>query len=95
MAVTIKPSDLFYRYPKNHEYKTTARFSGPPDPEPFDKDDLYEVIPLLEKVMDALGTDDGRILRELEEVMVRWMPADLRREQAFHMLVDALKDYTV
>lgn len=94
MGVHIKPSDLFYRYPKNHENKGSEKFSGPPDPAPFDKDDLYEVIPVLEKVMDTLETDDGRILRELEEVMVRWMPADLNREQAFHMLVDALKDYS-
>lgn len=90
MGIQIKPSDLFYRYPKNHANKHSPKFSGKPDAHPFDPDDLFEVIPMLEAVMDAYGCRDGNVLNELEEVLVRWLPKDLRREQAFDILVEAV-----
>ncbi len=91
MAITVKPSDLFYRYPKNHENKHAPKFAGKPDGNPFDADDLYEVIPMLQAVMNHYDCRDGNVLNELEEVLVKWMPRDLSREQAYDILVESVQ----
>lgn len=88
MAVTIKPSDLYYRYPKDTLNRHAAKFRGKPDPAPFNRDDLYEVIPMLEQVMAALDQDDARTLHAVEEVMIRDLPRFLAtREEVFDFLV--------
>ena len=93
MAVQIKPSDLYYRYARKKEGHDRPRFSGPPDPRPFDRDDLYEVIPMCEAVMDALGSTDGRVLRQLEEILVRELPFCVEsREEVFACLLGALRE---
>ena len=92
MLVKIKPSDLYYRYPKNHLNKDFPKFSGKPDAHPFDCEDLFEVIPMLETVMNHYGCNDGNILHELEEVVVRWLPKGLSREQVFDILVEAVRE---
>ena len=96
MGITIKPSDLCYRYPKNVARRASPKFRGKPDPAPFDRDDLYEIIPLLEAVMDALGRDDGRTLHEVEEIMVRDMPRFVvTREEVFDFLVGWMREVLV
>ena len=55
MGIAIKPSDLNYKYPKNIIDRERPKFTGKPDPAPFDRDDLYEMLPMLEAVMDALA----------------------------------------
>lgn len=69
MGLAIKPSDLQYRYPRKKETRELPKFVGLPDPHPFDRDDLYEVIPMLEAIMDELGSDDGAVLHRLEELL--------------------------
>ena len=92
MAITIKPSDLYYKYPSDI---ATARrkFRGKPDPAPFNRDDLYEVVPLLEKVMDELGRDDAETLHLVEEVMIRDLPRFLvSRAEVFDFLVGCTRE---
>lgn len=62
MGLAIKPSDRQYRYPRKKDTRELPKFTGLPDPNPFDRDDLYEVIPMFEAVMDELGNDDGAVL---------------------------------
>lgn len=93
MAIKVKPSDLFYRYPKNHENKQQPKFTGKPDERVFDADDLFEVIPMLEAVMNHYACDDGNLLNELEDVLVRWLPKGLNRGQVFDILVEAVEEY--
>jgi hypothetical protein len=96
MAIEIKPSDLYYRYQRKKETRDQPKFCGPPDDTPFDRDDLYDVIPMLEAVMNALGTRNGAILEKLEEVMIYQMPGFIRsRGQVFEFLVSTLADRTV
>lgn len=90
MGIRVNPSDLFYRYPKNHANKHSPKFIGKPDSHAFAADDLFEVIPMLEAVMDAYDCRDGNVLNELEEVLVRWLPKDVTREQAFDILVESV-----
>jgi len=93
MAVTIKPSDLYYRYPKDIAKRHEPKFRGKPDPAPFNRDDLYEVVPMLEQVMNELGRDDARSLHAVEELMIRNLPRFIiAREEVFDFLVGCARE---
>jgi len=93
MAVTIKPSDLYYRYPKDIAKRHEPKFRGKPDPAPFDRDDLYEVVPMLEQVMNELGRDDASSLHAVEELMIRDLPRFIiAREEVFDFLVGCARE---
>lgn len=88
MGIKIKASDLYYRYPKETTTRHLRKFSGKPDSSPFNRDDLYEVLPMLGAVMDALGSDEQRVLHVVEELMVRDLPRFIKsREDVFDFLV--------
>jgi hypothetical protein len=93
MAVTIRPSDLYYKYPKDTVHRHEAKFSGKPDSAPFNRDDLYEVVPMLEQVMNELGRDDARSLHAVEELMIRDLPRFIvTREEVFDFLVGCTRE---
>lgn len=93
MGITIKPSDLYFKYRRKKETREEPKFSSKPDPRPFDRDDLYEVIPMLEAVMNALGCNDGTVLNRLEEVMTQEMPAFIQtREEVYDCLLSVMQD---
>ena len=58
MGIAIIPSDLYYKYPRDTVRRHEPKFSAKPDRAPFNRDDMYEVIPMLERAMDELGRDD-------------------------------------
>lgn len=92
-GIAIKPSDLYFKYQRKKATRDLPKFTGKPDPQPFDRDDLYEVVPMLEAVMDALDSTDGRILHRAEEVMINEMPGFIRtREEVFDYLVAVTRD---
>lgn len=92
MQLTIKPSDLQYRYPRRKETRELPKFSGLPDPNPFDRDDLYEVIPMFEAVMNALGSNDGAVLHRMEEVLSRDVPRWVAsREEVYSCLLQVMR----
>ena len=93
MNLVVKPSDLYYRYARKKGTRDLPKFSGKPDVHSFDRDDLYEVIPMLAAVMTELGSTDGRVLHRAEEVMVNEMPNFIRtREEVFDCLVGVLRE---
>ena len=93
MKLSIKPSDLYYKYPRDITNREQPKFSVKPDPLPFNRDDLYEVIPMLEAVMAELGHDDERTLHQVEEIMIRNLPGFIvSREEVFDFLVGTAKD---
>ncbi len=93
MKVEIKPSNLYYRYPRKKETREAPKFTGKPDPHPFDRNDLYEVIPMFEAVMEELGTTDGRVLQRMEEILDKELPRFIdTREAVFDCLVGALRE---
>ena len=88
MCITIKASDLYYRYPKETTTRHQPKFNGKPDTAAFNRDDLYEVLPMLGAVMDALDSDEQRVLQLAEEIMIRELPRFLEsREEVFDFLV--------
>jgi hypothetical protein len=88
MGIEIKASDLYYKYPKDTRKRALPKFSGKPDKRPFNRDDLYEVLPMLGAVMDELCSDEQRVLQLAEEIMIREMPRFIQtREEVFDFLV--------
>lgn len=94
MEVIVKASDLKYKYPKDTAGRHLPKFAGTPDPAPFNRDDLYEILPMLSAVMTELGTDDGRILHLLEDILNEDLPRFISsREQVFECLVHSVRDH--
>lgn len=92
MGVAIKPSDLYYKYHHKKETRNQPKFSGKPDRHPFDRDDLYEVIPMFGAVMDHLGTVDETVLHKLEEITIYQLPRSISsREEVFDCLVASIR----
>jgi hypothetical protein len=93
MKIVIRPSDLYNKYPRDTANRDQPKFQGKPDPAPFNRDDLYDVIPMLELVMAELGRDDARTLHAVEDVMIRNMPGFVvSREEVFDFLVGTMRD---
>jgi hypothetical protein len=93
MNIRIDAAILKYRYPKDHTNCNTPRFAGKPDRNPFDRDDLYEVLTMLEALMAALRTDDENILHIIEDIINYDLPRSLRaREEVFDFLLEETKE---
>lgn len=93
MAIKLRPSDLQYKYQKNVAQRGEPKFLASPDPAPFKRDDLYEVIPMLEAVMNEMKSTDGRLLHLVEEIMNRDLPTFLvRRDEVFDFLVNCAEE---
>jgi hypothetical protein len=93
MGLIVKASDLYYRYPKDTVNRHLPKFCGKPDNRPFNRDDLYEVLPMLGAVMDELASDEQRVLHQVEEIMVRQLPGFIvTREEVFDFLAGSMKD---
>lgn len=93
MGVKLKASDLYFKYRKDIVNRDKPKFAGKPDATPFNRDDLYEVLPLLEAVMNELGSNDGTVLNMLEEILNQEMPRFIStREEVFDCLVETGRD---
>jgi hypothetical protein len=69
MSIIVKASDLKFKYPRDIPNRTEPKFTGLPDPAPFNRDDLYDVLPMMGAVMDELCSDDGEVLNMLEDLL--------------------------
>jgi hypothetical protein len=69
MAIIIKASDLKFRYPRDVANREEPKFAALPDPAPFNRHDLYEILPMLSAVMDELKSTDGEVLHLVEDVL--------------------------
>jgi hypothetical protein len=93
MELEIKPSDLYFRYRRNKELRGEPKFTGKPDSNTYDRDDLYDVIPMLGAVMNELNCRDANVLHRLEELAGDEMPKFItRREDVFDFLINVMGD---
>jgi len=69
MSIIVKASDLKFKYPRDIANREEPKFTGLPDPAPFNRDDLYDVLPMMGAVMDELGSEDGEVLNLLEDLL--------------------------
>lgn len=92
MTITVKASDLKFKYPRYVETKNEPKFSGLPDPAPFNRDDLYEILPMMSAVLGALGSCDGQVLHLLEDILNDMPRFITSREEVFNYLLGCSKD---
>jgi hypothetical protein len=93
MGIHINPSDLYFRYPRKKEHRDLPKFSGKPDPHPFDRYDLYEVLPMFEAVMDAVDSRDQEVLQRAEEILDQLPSFINTRDMVFDALVNGVRDF--
>ena len=92
MGITVKASDLKYKYPRDIENREEPKFSGIPDPTPFNRDDLYDILPMMEAVMNALESNDGRVLHLLEDILNEMPHFFVTREEVYSCLLETARD---
>ena len=92
MGIIIKASDLKYKYPKDIQNREQPKFSGVPDPTPFNRDDLYDILPMMEAVMDALESDDGQVLHLLEDILGEMPRFFVTREEVYNCLLETARE---
>ena len=86
MSIIIKASDLKFKYPRDVANRDKPKFVGLPDHAPFNRDDLYEILPMMSAVMDELGSDDGELLHILEDLLNEMPRFITSREEVFDYL---------
>lgn len=86
MTVIVKPSDLKFKYPRDVARRDEPKFSGLPDPTPFNRHDLYEILPMLASVMAELRTVEGAVLHLLEDLLNSMPGFIVSREEVFDYL---------
>jgi len=92
MGLSIKPSDLKYKYPKSVATRHDPKFQGKDDPADFNRDDLYDIIPMLEAVMNELGRDDALTLHVLEDLINLNMPRFIAsRGEVYDFLIGSME----
>ena len=69
MSIILKVSDLKFRYPRDVANREKPKFAGLPDSDPFNRHDLYEILPMLSAVMDELESVDGEVLHLVEDIL--------------------------
>lgn len=85
--VLVKALDLKFKYRKYIETRDEPKFRGLPDTALFNRDDLYEVLPMMGAALEALGTTDGRVLHILEDLLNDMPRFICSREEVFNYLV--------
>ena len=92
MAIIVKASDLKFKYPRDIANREEPKFIGLPDPAPFNRDDLYEILPMVSAVMDELGSDDGELLHILEDLLNQMPRFITSREEVFDYMRGSAKE---
>ncbi len=92
MSIVINPSDLKFKYPRDIPNRYAPKFSGLPDPAPFNRDDLYEILPMMAAVMDALGSADGEVLHLLEDLLNQMPRFITTRGEVFDYLLGSARE---
>ena len=88
MGAKIKTSDLKYEYSDTATGGDNPKFTGKPDSSLFNREEEYEVIPMLNKVLDELDTLSKSDLHKLEDMIQDDLPGSIRsREKVFDWLV--------
>lgn len=92
MNVSVKPSDLKFKYRRSVDQRDLPKFAGLPDPAPFNRNDLYEILPMLGAAMGALQTLDGRVLHLLEDILNEMPGFVVTRGEVFDYLVGSARE---
>lgn len=86
MSIIVKASDFKFKYPRDVANREKTKFTGLPDSAPFNRDDLYEILPMMSAVMDELESEDGEVLHLLEDILNDMPRFITTREEVFDYL---------
>ena len=92
MPIIVKASDLKFKYPRDVANREEPKFTGLPDPAPFNRDDLYDVLPMMSAVMDDLGSEDGEVLNLLEDLLNQMPRFIITRGEVFDFLQGSARE---
>jgi hypothetical protein len=92
MSIIVKASDLKFKYPRDIANREEPKFAGLPDSAPFNRDDLYDVLPMMGAVMDELGSEDGEVLDLLEDLLNQMPRFISTREEVFDFLQGSARE---
>ena len=90
--IIVKASDFKFKYPRDIARRNEPKFSGLPDPAPFNRDDLYEILPMMSAVMNQLGSADGEVLNLLEDLLNQMPRFITSREEVFDYLQGSARE---
>lgn len=88
----VKASDLKFKYRKYIETRDEPKFSGLPDLVLFNRDDLYEILPMMGAAMDELASTDGEVLHLLEDILNEMPRFVTTRAEVFDYLVGSARE---
>ena len=92
MSIIVKASDLKFKYPRDIFNRDLPKFAGLPDPAPFNRHDLYEILPMLGAVMDELESTDGELLHLVEDILNEMPGFITSRGEVFDYLSGSAKE---
>jgi hypothetical protein len=92
MAIIVKASDFKFKYPRDVANRDQPKFTGLPDAAPFNRDDLYEILPMMSAVMNDLGSVDGEVLNLLEDVLNQMPGFISTRGEVFDYLAGSARE---
>ncbi len=92
MTIIVKASDLKFKYPRDVANRNKPKFSGLPDPAPFNRDDLYDILPMVSAVMNELESDDGDVLNLLEDLLNQMPRFITTRGEVFGYLLGSARE---
>lgn len=92
MAITVKASDLKFKYPRYVAGRDEPKFCGLPDPAPFNRNDLYEILPMMAAVLDSLKSSDGELLHLLEDILNQMPSFIVTREEVYDYLLGSARE---
>lgn len=92
MPIVVKASDFKFKYPRDIARREEPKFAGLPDPAPFNRNDLYEILPMMNAVMNGLESEDGLVLNMLEDLL-NDMPGFIStREEVYDYLLGSARE---
>ena len=92
MFITVKASDFKFKYPRDVANRDLPKFTGLPDPTPFNRHDLYEILPMMSAAMNELGSEDGEVLNLLEDVLNQMPGFISTRGEVFDYLTGSARE---
>lgn len=93
MPVIVKPSDFKFKYPRDIPNRYEPKFAGLPDPAPFNRNDLYDILPMMSAVMNELRSEDGEVLHQLEDILNQMPRFICSRGEVFDYLAGSIREY--
>ena len=92
MFITVKASDFKFKYPRDVVNRDLPKFTGLPDTEPFNRHDLYEILPMMSAAMNELGSVDGEVLNLLEDILNQMPGFISTRGEVFDYLTGSARE---